>query len=143
MPRSSEGRYIRLDGKYSILPSYLFPDPHALSTVICGQNIGVPSYRIPAGIYVSINVDSERRWTTATKVLSSEKSVVWGSTVTLSCASPAVSIEIRASYEVDQMLAVESSSGKFKRRGMNYSTMVMSHSIYPSHPFGMSTLPSH
>ncbi|KAG2364139.1 hypothetical protein BDR07DRAFT_1608411 [Suillus spraguei] len=95
MPGGSEGRYIKID-------------------VIRGQNIRVPSNRIPAGIYVSINVNSERRWTTATDVLSSEKSVVWGSTVTLSCATPALSIEIRASYEVDQMLGSGELIGKIQ-----------------------------
>ncbi|KAG2062498.1 hypothetical protein BDR04DRAFT_1165113 [Suillus decipiens] len=95
MPGSLEERYIRLE-------------------VISGKGIQVPSERIPAGIYVSINVDSERRWTTATKVLSSEKSVVWGSTVTLSCAPPALSIEIRASYEVDRMLGSGELIGKLQ-----------------------------
>ncbi|KAG2360934.1 CHAT domain-containing protein [Suillus spraguei] len=82
MPGSLEERYIILE------------------VIISGKHIKVPSGLIPAGIYVSINVDSRDAGTTATKVLSSEESVVWGSTVTLSCASPALSIEIRASYEL-------------------------------------------
>ncbi|KAG1717531.1 CHAT domain-containing protein, partial [Suillus lakei] len=86
MPGSLEGRYIRLE-------------------VISGHNLKVPSRRIPAGIYISINVESRRCWKSATRSLSSEKSVAWGDTVTLSShASPALSVEIRASYEVDRML---------------------------------------
>ncbi|KAG2078370.1 TPR-like protein [Suillus decipiens] len=91
-----------------------FSSQYTRLKVISGKNIQVPSERIPAGIYVSINVDSERRWITATKVLSSEESVVWGSTVTLSCAPPALSIEIRASYEVDRMLGSGELIGKLQ-----------------------------
>ncbi|KAG1722804.1 hypothetical protein EDB19DRAFT_1954420 [Suillus lakei] len=81
-----EGRYVRLE-------------------VISGKNLYVPSERIPAGIYISITVESRRRWKSATRSLSSEESVAWGDTVTLSShASPALSLEIRASYEVDRML---------------------------------------
>ncbi|KAG1809155.1 CHAT domain-containing protein [Suillus subaureus] len=86
MPGSSETRYIRLE-------------------IINGRSLRVPSDRIPAGIFVSINVDSRRCWKSAIKVLSSDKSVVWGDIVTLSShASPALSVEIRASCEVDRML---------------------------------------
>ncbi|KAG2033623.1 CHAT domain-containing protein [Suillus americanus] len=86
MPGSLEERYIRLE-------------------VVSGQNIQVPSQRIPAGIYISINTDSRRHWKTAIKVLSSHKYVVWGDIVTLSSyASSAFSVEIRASYEVDRIL---------------------------------------
>ncbi|KAG2340380.1 hypothetical protein BDR05DRAFT_1002571 [Suillus weaverae] len=83
-------------------PLYPFHDCYALSTVLCGKDFKVPSERIPAGIYISINVDSRRRWNSATSVLSSEESAVWVDTVTLSLqASPAFSVEIRASYETD------------------------------------------
>ncbi|KAG2139216.1 CHAT domain-containing protein [Suillus clintonianus] len=87
MPGSAESQSIRLE-------------------FISGQNLRVPSWRIPAGIYiVSINVDSGRHWKSAIRVLSSNNSVVWGDTVTLSShESPALSVEIRASYEVNQML---------------------------------------
>jgi hypothetical protein len=54
-----------------------------LSIVISAKNLQVPSERIPAGVYVSINVDSQRRWKSATGILTSEESVVWGDTVTL------------------------------------------------------------
>ncbi|KAG2040975.1 hypothetical protein BDR03DRAFT_947828 [Suillus americanus] len=64
MPASSESQYIRLE-------------------VISGKNLQVPSERIPAGIYVSIDIDSHKRWKSAIKILSSEDSVVWGDTVTL------------------------------------------------------------
>ncbi|KAG2066828.1 hypothetical protein BDR04DRAFT_1233728 [Suillus decipiens] len=83
MSGSLEDQYIRLD-------------------VISGKNIQVPSDCIPAGIYVSINVDSDRRWTTANKVLSSGKSAAWGDTMTL------------ASYEVDQMLGSGELIGKLQ-----------------------------
>ncbi|KAG2142429.1 CHAT domain-containing protein [Suillus clintonianus] len=73
--------------------------------VISAKNLEIPSDRIPAGIYVSIHVDSRRRWKSAIKVLLSDKSVAWGDAVTLSSqASPALSIEIRAYYELDRML---------------------------------------
>ncbi|KAG2148798.1 hypothetical protein DEU56DRAFT_978075 [Suillus clintonianus] len=73
--------------------------------VIGGQNLQVPSKRMPAGIHISINVDSSRRWKSAIRVLSSDTSVACGYTVTLSShESPALSTEIRASFELDRML---------------------------------------
>ncbi|KAG2122494.1 CHAT domain-containing protein [Suillus clintonianus] len=72
--------------------------------IIGGKNLQVPSGRTPAGIYVSINVDSRRCWKSAISVLLSDKSVAWGDTVTLTQASPSLSVEIRASYEADRML---------------------------------------
>ncbi|KAG1728413.1 hypothetical protein EDB19DRAFT_1913760, partial [Suillus lakei] len=73
--------------------------------IISGNNLRVPSERIPTGICIYINVKSQRRWKSATRSLSSEESVAWGDTVTLSSrASRALSVEIRASYEVDRML---------------------------------------
>ncbi|KAG2142433.1 CHAT domain-containing protein [Suillus clintonianus] len=59
--------------------------------VIRAKNIKIPSDRIPAGIYVTIDVHSRRRWKSAIGVLSSDKSVAWGDT-------------IRVSYELDRML---------------------------------------
>ncbi|KAG0699095.1 CHAT domain-containing protein [Suillus ampliporus] len=86
MPGSLEGQYIRLE-------------------VISGKNLKVRSWRIPAGIYVSINVDPRRRWKSAVRVLSSDESVAWGDAVTLSTdASPKLSLEIRASFELGRML---------------------------------------
>ncbi|KAG1824300.1 CHAT domain-containing protein [Suillus variegatus] len=86
MPGSSESRYIRLE-------------------VISGKNLQVPSKRIPSGIYISINVDSRRRWKSTISVLSSDESVVWGNSVTLSSHSlPALSVEIRASFELGRTL---------------------------------------
>ncbi|KAG1760413.1 hypothetical protein EDD22DRAFT_954949 [Suillus occidentalis] len=68
--------------------------------VFSAKNLQVPSERIPAGIFISIDVDSQRCWKSTIGVLSFEKSVVWGDTVTLSSdASPVLSVEIRASYE--------------------------------------------
>lgn len=58
-----EGRYIRLE-------------------VVSGKNIKVPSWRIPACIYVSINLDSSRRWKSAIGILSSDESMSWADTVT-------------------------------------------------------------
>ena len=54
-----------------------------ISTVISGKNLQVPSFRIPAGIYVSIKLDSRRCWKSAIRVPSSDSSVVWGDTVHL------------------------------------------------------------
>ncbi|KAG1760790.1 hypothetical protein EV702DRAFT_544088, partial [Suillus placidus] len=96
MPGSLEERYIRLG-------------------VISGRNIQVPSGRMPAGIYISIDVDSRRRWKSAISVLSSKESAAWGDTVTLSSrASPALSVEIRASYEADRMLGSGEVIGKLQ-----------------------------
>ncbi|KAG1721931.1 hypothetical protein EDD22DRAFT_962374 [Suillus occidentalis] len=115
MSGSSESRYIRLDGDHSISSPHPYPYPHTLFTVISGSNLLVPSERIPAGIYVSINIDSQIRWKSATGVLSSEESVVWGDTVILSSdASPVLSVEIRASYEAYRMLGSGEVIGKLQ-----------------------------
>ncbi|KAG2133508.1 CHAT domain-containing protein [Suillus cothurnatus] len=96
MPGSLEERYIRLE-------------------VMSGKNLQVPSGRIPAGIYVSITVDSRGCWKSAISVLSSDQSVVWGNTVTLpSHTSPALSVEIRASYEADRTLGNGEVVGKLQ-----------------------------
>jgi len=68
---------------HSTLLLHLVHSPYARLTVVSGKNLRIPSQRIPAGIHVSINVDSRRRWKSALKVLSSEESVVWGDTVIL------------------------------------------------------------
>ncbi|KAG1778842.1 hypothetical protein EV702DRAFT_1217687 [Suillus placidus] len=86
-------------------PSYPFHDLYALSTVLSGKDLKVPSKRTPAGIYISINVGFRRCWKSAISVLSSEASAAWADTATLSPqASPAFSVEIRASYEADRIL---------------------------------------
>ncbi|KAG0703598.1 CHAT domain-containing protein [Suillus ampliporus] len=96
MPGSLEGRYVRLE-------------------VISGKNIQVPSGRIPAGIYISTNVDSRRHWKSAVRVLSSDNSVAWGDTVTLSTdASPRLSLEVRASFELGRMLGNGEVVGKLE-----------------------------
>ncbi|KAG1817257.1 CHAT domain-containing protein [Suillus subaureus] len=96
MPSSLESRYIRLE-------------------VISGKNLQVPSERMPAGIYISTNVDSHRRWKSAISVLSSDQSAAWGDTVTLSShTSPALSMEIWASYEAGRMLGSGEVIGKLQ-----------------------------
>ncbi|KAG1746151.1 CHAT domain-containing protein [Suillus lakei] len=86
MPGSLQGQYIGLE-------------------VISGKNIQVPFIRIPAGIYVSIKLDSRRRWSSTVQVLSSKSAVAWGDTLTISPdASPKLSLEIRASFELGRML---------------------------------------
>ncbi|KAG2135394.1 CHAT domain-containing protein [Suillus bovinus] len=108
----------------------------ALYPVINGKNIRVPSERIPAGIYISINVDSRRCWKSAISVLSSDESVAWGNTVTLSSlASPALSIEIRASYELGQMLGGGEVIGKLE---MSWDELL----DHGDKPFGESILPT-
>ncbi|KAG2134118.1 CHAT domain-containing protein [Suillus clintonianus] len=73
--------------------------------IIGAKNLRDPSKRVPAGIYVSIDVDSRRRWKSAISVLSSDGSVAWGDTMTLSShESSVLSIEIRASFELDRTL---------------------------------------
>ncbi|KAG1721932.1 hypothetical protein EDD22DRAFT_974658 [Suillus occidentalis] len=113
MSGSSESRYIRLN-------------------VISGKNLKVPFQRVPAGIYVSINIDSQRLWKSTTGVLSSENSVAWGDAVTLqrprsllgavrrvilyrsSHTLPAFAVEIRASYEAGRMLGNGQVIGKLQ-----------------------------
>ncbi|KAG1778844.1 CHAT domain-containing protein [Suillus placidus] len=83
--------------------------------VLSGKDLKVPSERIPAGIYISINVDSRRSWKSAISVLSSEESAAWADTVTLSPqASSAFSVEIRASYEADRILGSGELIGKLQ-----------------------------
>ncbi|KAG0699092.1 CHAT domain-containing protein [Suillus ampliporus] len=96
MPGSLEGQYIRLE-------------------VINGKNIQVPSFRIPAGIFVFIKLDSIRRWKSTTQVLSSDHAVAWGDTLTiLPDASPKLSLEIRVSFELGRMLGHGKVIGKVK-----------------------------
>ncbi|KAG0692576.1 hypothetical protein DFH29DRAFT_489948 [Suillus ampliporus] len=86
MPGNLEGRSIRFE-------------------VISAQNLNVPSFRMPAGIYVSIKHDETRCWKSAIRVLSSDNAVAWGDTVTLSShPSPTLSVEIRASFELGRTL---------------------------------------
>ncbi|KAG2062961.1 hypothetical protein BDR04DRAFT_1235615 [Suillus decipiens] len=96
MSVSLEGRYIKLE-------------------VIGAQNVRVPSLRIPAGIHISIIVDSTRCCKSAIGVLSSDESVAWSNTVTLSLdVSPDFLIEIRASFEFDWMLGNGEVVGQFE-----------------------------
>ncbi|KAG2068527.1 hypothetical protein BDR04DRAFT_1079298 [Suillus decipiens] len=96
MSVSLEGRHIKLE-------------------VIGAKNVRVPSRRIPAGIHISIIVDSTRRWKSAIAVLSSDKSLAWGNTVTLPLdMSPKLSMEIRASFELDRMLGNGEVVGKLE-----------------------------
>ncbi|KAG0700375.1 hypothetical protein DFH29DRAFT_932256, partial [Suillus ampliporus] len=102
MSNNLEGQYIRLE-------------------VISGKNLTVPSERILAGIYMSISVESSRHWRSAVRVLSSDRFVAWSDTMTFytelrtrsPCpssvfrspdASPRLSREIRASFELGRML---------------------------------------
>jgi hypothetical protein len=80
---NSPSQYIKVESRS--LHIILFPvhDPDSLSIVFSAKNLQVPSERIPAGIFISIDVDSQRRWKSTIGVLSFEKSVVWGDTVTL------------------------------------------------------------
>ncbi|KAG1732547.1 hypothetical protein EDB19DRAFT_1880384, partial [Suillus lakei] len=96
MPGSLEGQSIRLE-------------------VVSGKNIKVPSCRIPAGIFVSINFDSKRHWKSAIRVLSSDSAVAWGDTLTISpAASSRLSLEIRASFELDRVLGHGELIGKLE-----------------------------
>ncbi|KAG1735373.1 CHAT domain-containing protein [Suillus occidentalis] len=98
IPGRSKGRYIRLE-------------------VINGKSLQVPSRRDPAGIYVSIKVGSRRCWKSTIGVLSSDQSVTWGDTVTLSSHTShtfKLSVEIRASFELERMLGNGEVVGKLK-----------------------------
>ncbi|KAG1897271.1 uncharacterized protein F5891DRAFT_982860 [Suillus fuscotomentosus] len=91
---------------------------NTLTTVINRKNLRVASGRIPldgAGIYIFINVDSKRRWKSTISVLSSDESIAWGNTVTLSShASPTLSLEIGASFELGRMLGGGEVIGKLE-----------------------------
>ncbi|KAG1738304.1 CHAT domain-containing protein [Suillus occidentalis] len=105
--------------------------------IISATNLHAPSGRIPAGIFISINVDSQRHWKSTIGVLSSERSVVWGDTVTLSSdASPVLSVQIRASYEADRVLGSGEVIGKLH---MSWDE-VLSHG---DEPFDISFPPVH
>ncbi|KAG1774540.1 CHAT domain-containing protein [Suillus placidus] len=105
MPGSWEGQYIRLE-RGSLHVTFVFvPHPRALSTVIRLNDLPLPSDRVPAGFYVSINVDSRRRWKSPVRVVSSDEAEVLGDVVTLSLRDiPELSVEIRVSYELGRML---------------------------------------
>ncbi|KAG2071367.1 hypothetical protein BDR04DRAFT_1154526 [Suillus decipiens] len=86
--------------------------------VVNGKNLTVPSERIPAGIYVSVSLDSSGCWKSAIGILLSDKSTTWADTVTLyksSDASPTLSVEIRASFELDRMLGNGEIIGKLEK----------------------------
>ncbi|KAG2337714.1 hypothetical protein BDR05DRAFT_941178 [Suillus weaverae] len=118
MPCSSENPYIRLE-------------------VISAKNLKVPSERIPAGIYIFISNNSQKRWKSAIKTLSSEESVVWNDSVTLSSqASPGFSVEIRASYEADRMLGSGEVIGKLQ---MSWDELL----DHGDEPFDISFPPVH
>ncbi|KAG1830062.1 CHAT domain-containing protein [Suillus subalutaceus] len=96
MPGSLEGRYIRLDYQWKKYQSSLLAHP--------------------AGIHVSVNLDSSRRWKSTIGVLSSDESITWRDSVTLSSdASPTLSVEIRASFELDCMLGNGEVVGKLDK----------------------------
>ncbi|KAG2108043.1 uncharacterized protein F5147DRAFT_761162 [Suillus discolor] len=108
MPDSLEERYIRLKS-------------------ISGKNFKIPSWRILAGIFVSINVNSQS-WNSAISVLPSDESLdeslAWGDTATLSShASPALSVEMRASRELGRMLG----SGEVVRKLRTPSDGLLDH----------------
>ncbi|KAG1747180.1 CHAT domain-containing protein [Suillus paluster] len=116
MSGSSEGQCIRLE-------------------VVGGKKLKVPSTRMPAGIYVSIKLDETRRWKSAVRVLSSDSSVAWGNTVTLSTdVSPRLSLEIRASFELGRMLGQGELIGEL---GI-FSNELLDHGVKP---FDMSFPP--
>ncbi|KAG1850199.1 CHAT domain-containing protein [Suillus subalutaceus] len=83
--------------------------------VISGKNLKVPSERIPAGIYIFFNVEQRGRWKSTIGIPSSDESMTWGETVTLSLRkSSKLSLEIRASFELDRMLGNGEVVGKLE-----------------------------
>ncbi|KAG1720955.1 CHAT domain-containing protein [Suillus paluster] len=107
-------------------------DQHIRLEVISGKNLQVPSERIPAGIYVSITLAKRRRWKSAIQVPSSNSSVAWGDTVTLSpYASSKLSVEIRASFELGRMLGNGELIGKL---GMSWDELLR----HGNEPFELS-----
>ncbi|KAG2346327.1 hypothetical protein BDR05DRAFT_906639 [Suillus weaverae] len=96
MPGSWEGQYIRLE-------------------FIRVNDLPVPSRRTPAGFYVSINIDSKRRWKSPVRVPSSDDSDMLGHTVILPLREvPELSLEIRYCYELGQMLGSGEVGGKLE-----------------------------
>ncbi|KAG1774737.1 CHAT domain-containing protein [Suillus placidus] len=97
MPGSWEGQYIRLE-------------------LIRVNDFPLPSERMPAGFYVSINVDSSlMRWKSAVRIGSSDESEVLGDIVILSLReAPELSVELRVSYELGRMLGHGEVVGKFE-----------------------------
>ncbi|KAG2071406.1 hypothetical protein BDR04DRAFT_1117791 [Suillus decipiens] len=112
MPR----RVIRRSLHPTITPTSGLKGQRIRLEVISGKHLQVPSERIPAGIYISINWhDASRCWKSAIAILSSDESAAWVDTVTLSLdASPALSVEIRASFELDRMLGNGEVVGKLE-----------------------------
>ncbi|KAG1731583.1 hypothetical protein EDB19DRAFT_1912490 [Suillus lakei] len=106
MPGILEGHYVKLEEKslhitfVSIHDLTLYPQSSA-QRVFKSLRSAYPQ----AYTYRSINIDSGRDWKSAIKVLSSDESVAWGDTVTLSShESHQISLDVRASFELDRML---------------------------------------
>ncbi|KAG2094535.1 CHAT domain-containing protein [Suillus cothurnatus] len=79
------------------------------------NNLRLPSERIPAGFYVTIDADSKRRWKSAVRVVSSNESEVLGDIVILSLHEvPKLSLEIGVSYEHGRMLGNGEVVAKFE-----------------------------
>ncbi|KAG1775549.1 CHAT domain-containing protein [Suillus placidus] len=79
------------------------------------NDLPVPSGRTPAGFYVSINVDSSRRWKSPVRVPSSDDFDMLGDTVILPLREvPELSLEIRYCYELGRMLGSGEVGGKLK-----------------------------
>ncbi|KAG1775510.1 CHAT domain-containing protein [Suillus placidus] len=113
MPGSLDGQSIRLE-------------------LIRVNDLPLPSNRIPAGFYVSINVDSRRRWKSPVRVVSSDDAELLGDVVTLSlCDVPELSVEIRVSYELGRMLGSGEVVGKL---GISWDELLN----YGDEPFELS-----
>ncbi|KAG2135415.1 CHAT domain-containing protein [Suillus clintonianus] len=87
-------RAVRRLFRRTITPTTSIARQYIRLEVRSAKNLQVPSERIPAGIYVSINVNSRKRWK--------------------STASPSLSVEIRASFELDRMLGNGEIVGKLQ-----------------------------
>ncbi|KAG1834887.1 CHAT domain-containing protein [Suillus variegatus] len=81
--------------------------------VMRGKNLDVPSFRIPVGIYVSIFIDSKRRWKSNVGELLSDSSVAWNDAVTLSWHPSSTS----------QCWGEEKSSANLKYRGRSCASV--------------------
>ncbi|KAG1848644.1 hypothetical protein C8R48DRAFT_813337, partial [Suillus tomentosus] len=96
MPGTSESRYVRLEGEplRSTFVSVVILTQYLQSSA---ERVFRSSCRIPAGIYISINVDSRRLWKSAI-------GVGYYHSVKSSHSSPALSVEISAPFELGRML---------------------------------------
>ncbi|KAG2343517.1 hypothetical protein BDR05DRAFT_1000118 [Suillus weaverae] len=94
--------------------------------VISGKKIKVPSERIPAIIYISLNGDPRNQTPESYHLTNLQRGAR-----PRSCKSPQISVKIRVSFELDRMLG---NGENVVNGGTSYSITEVSLSISSSHP---------